>query len=56
MQLKEKCIYYNPIQEGYYLVLASDKEMFYGRRGEYVKTSVLEDWINQDGSGVKFKI
>lgn len=55
MKLKEKCIYYNPIQEGYYLVL-SISDMIYGRRGDYVKTSALEDWINQDGPGVKFKI
>jgi hypothetical protein len=56
MNLKEKCVYYNPIQEGYYLVLSIDKEMIYGRRGEYVNTSNLEDWINQDGPGVSFKI
>jgi hypothetical protein len=55
MALKEKCIYYNPIQEGYYLVL-SISDMIYGRRGVYVKTSNLEDWINQDGSGLRFKI
>ena len=53
--LKEKCIYYNPIQEGYYLVL-SKSDMIYGRRGDYVKTSNLEDWINQDGPGIRFKI
>lgn len=56
MNLKEKCVYYNPIQEGYYLVLSIDKEMIYGRRGEYVNTSNLEDWINQDGPEVSFKI
>ena len=55
MKLKEKCIYYNPIQEGYYLVL-SISDMIYGRRGDYVKTSNLEDWINQDGPGLGFKI
>lgn len=53
--LKEKCIYYNPIQEGYYLVL-SISDMIYGRRGDFVKTSALEDWINQDGPGLGFKI
>lgn len=56
MKLKEKCIYYNPIQEGYYLVFSVDKEMIYGRRGEYVNTSNLEAWINQNGPGVSFKI
>lgn len=55
MKLKEKCIYYNPIQEGYYLVL-SISDMIYGRRGDFVHTSNLEDWIEQDGPGVKFKI
>lgn len=54
--LKEKCIYYNPIQEGYYLVLSVGKDMIYGRRGDFVKTSNLEDWVNQDGPGVNFKI
>lgn len=56
MKLKEKCIYYNPIQECYYLVLAIDDKMVYGRRGDFAKTSNLEDWINQDGPGVGFKI
>lgn len=55
MKLKEKCIYYNPIQEGYYLVL-SISDMIYGRSGDYVKTSTLENWINQNGPGVRFKI
>lgn len=55
MNLKEKCIYYNPIQEGYYLVL-SIEGMVYGRRGDFVSTSNLEDWINQDGPGLRFKI
>ena len=55
MKLKEKCIYYNPIQEGYYLVL-SVGDMIYGRRGDLIKTSNLEDWINQDGPGIRFKI
>ena len=55
MKLKEKCIYYNPIQEGYYLVL-SISDMIYGRRGDFVHTSILEDWINQKGPGISFKI
>ena len=55
MKLKEKCIYYNPIQEGYYLVL-SISDMIYGRRGDYVHISNFEDWINQDGPGISFKI
>lgn len=56
MNIKEKCIYYNPVQEGYYLVLSIDDEMIYGRRGDFAKTSNLEDWINQDGPGLRFKI
>ena len=55
MKLKEKCIYYNPMQEGYYLVL-SISDMIYGRRGDFVRTSSIENWINQDGPGVVFKI
>jgi hypothetical protein len=30
--------------------------MIYGRRGDFVKTSNLENWINQDGPGLRFKI
>ena len=56
MKLKEKCIYYNPIQEGYYLVLTIDDKMIYGRTGGYIKASSLEEWLNQDGPGIKFKI
>jgi hypothetical protein len=54
--LKEKCIYYNPLREGYYLVTSIDNETIYGRRGDYVNTSNLEDWINQAGPGIRFKI
>lgn len=54
--IKEKWLYYNPIQKGYYLVLSADKEMIYGIRGVYTTTSQLEDWINQDGSDICFKI
>jgi hypothetical protein len=54
--LKEKCIYYNPVQEGYYLVLSIGEDLVYGRRGDFEKTSNLEDWINQDGPGIRFKI
>lgn len=56
MKLKEKCIYYNPIQKGYYLTYSIDKEMVYGRRGIYLETSNMEDWINRDGPGLVFKI
>lgn len=55
MKLKEKCIYYNPIQEGYYLVL-SKSDMVYGRSGDFAKSSNLENWIHQAGPGLKFKI
>lgn len=56
MLIKEKWLYYNPVQKGYYLVMATDKEMIYGIRGVYTTTSQLEDWINQDGSDICFKI
>lgn len=56
MNIKEKCIYYNPVQEGYYLVIRIYDKMIYGRRGNFVHTSNLEDWVNQDGPGVVFKI
>lgn len=54
--IKEKCLYYNPIQKGYYLVMSKDEEMIYGLRGIYTTTFQLEDWINQDGSDICFKI
>jgi hypothetical protein len=54
--IKEKWLYYNPIQKGYYLVLSTDNEMIYGIRGIYTTASQLEDWINQDGSDICFKI
>ena len=56
MKIKEKCIYYNPVKEGYYLVLSIDNKMIYGRTGGYSKASNLEEWISQDGPGIKFKI
>lgn len=56
MKLKEKCIYYNPVQGGYYLALVVDNEMVYGRTGDFAKTSFLEDWINQNRHGLSFKI
>lgn len=54
--IKEKCLYYNPVQKGYYLVMSKDEEMIYGLRGVYTTTSQLEDWINQDDSDICFKI
>lgn len=54
--IKEKWLYYNPIQKGYYLVMSTDNEMIYGIRGVYTTTSKLEDWINQDGSDICFKV
>lgn len=56
MKLKEKCIYYNPVQEGYYLVLSIGDDYIFGRRGDFVHTSNLENLINQDGPGVVFKV
>ena len=55
MELKEKCIYYNPSKEGYYLVLLIS-DMVYGRYGDMVNPSYLDSYINQDGTGLRFKI
>ena len=55
MELKEKCIYYNPSKGGYYLVL-SISDMIYGRCGDMINSTNLERWINQDGTGLRFKI
>ena len=56
MLIKEKWLYYNPIQKGYYLVMSTDEKMVYGIRGVYITTSQLEDWINQDEPDICFKI
>ena len=56
MLIKEKWLYYNPVQKGYYLAISTDKEMIYGIRGIYATASQLENWINQDGSDICFKI
>ena len=55
MQLKEKCIYYNPSKEGYYLVL-SISDMIYGRYGDMATPNYLDSYLNQDGTGLRFKI
>lgn len=53
--LKEKCIYYNPSSRNYYLVL-SVSDMIYGRTGDLTNPTMLENWIQQDGTGLRFKI
>ena len=55
MKLKEKCIYYNPIKGGYYLVL-SVSSMIFGRYGEMETPNYLDRYMNQDGTGLRFKI
>ena len=55
MNLKEKCIYYNPSKAGYYLVL-SISDMIYGRTGDLANPSYLDVYMNQDGPGLRFKI
>ena len=55
MTLKEKCIYYNPRKDAYYLVL-SVSDMIYGRYGDMVNPSYLDTYMHQDGTGLKFKI
>lgn len=52
--LKEKCIYYNPKNKGYYLVL-DIKDMIYGRYGEMESPNYLELYMNQE-AGLRFKI
>ena len=55
MKLKEKCIYYNSSKGSYYLVL-SVSDMIYGRYGEMENPNYLDSYMNQDGTGLKFKI
>ena len=55
MKLKERCIYYNPTREGYYLVL-SISNMVYGRYGKMFNPTFLDTYLNQNGTGVKIKI
>ena len=55
MKLKEKCIYYNSSKGSYYLVL-SVSDMIYGRYGEMENPNCLDTYMNQDGTGLKFKI
>lgn len=56
MKIKERCIYYNPVKDGYYLVLSADSEMIYGRYGEMENPSYLDSYLHQDGTGLRFKI
>lgn len=56
MKIKERCIYYNPVKDGYYLVLSADSKMIYGRYGEMENPSYLDSYMNQDGTGLRFKI
>lgn len=55
MKLKEKCIYYNTSKGGYYLVLAVS-DMIYGRYGNIVSPNYLDVYMNQDVTGLIFKI
>ena len=55
MKLKEKCIYYNSSKGSCYLVL-SGSDMIYGRYGEMENPNYLDSYMNQDGTGLKFKI
>ena len=55
MELKEKCIYYNPSKDGYYLVL-SISNMIYGRYGNMENPNYLDSYMNQGGTGLRFKI
>lgn len=53
--LKEKCIYYNSVKGGYYLVL-SVSNMIYGRYGDILNPSYLDACMYTDRTGLKFKI
>lgn len=55
MELKEKCIYYNPKKQCYYLVLHIS-DMIYGRCGDILNPNVWDIVMNQDGTGLRFKI
>ena len=55
MKLKEKCIYYNSSKGSYYLVL-SVSDMVYGRYGEMAKPNYMDSYMNQDSTGLRFKI
>ena len=55
MKLKEKCIYYNRTKGCYYLVLTVS-DMIYGRCGEILNPSYLDNYMHQDGTGLRFKI
>ena len=55
MNLKEKCLYWNPVKNGYYLVLEISN-MVYGRYGDMNNPSYLDKYMNQDGTGLSFKI
>lgn len=55
MKIKEKCIYYNRTKCCYYLVLCVS-DMIYGRYGEMLNPSYLDNYMHQDGTGLRFKI
>ncbi len=54
--LKEKCIYYNPKKDGYYLVLSIDDKMIYGRTSDLGKPAFLDAYMNPVNDDLKFKI
>lgn len=53
--LKEKCIYYNPAKDAFYLVL-SVSDMVYGRYGDIEKPSYLDAYMYQGHTDLRFKI
>lgn len=55
MEIKEKCIYYNPSKGSYFLVL-SISDMIYGRYGEMQNPNYLDAYMNQNSIGLKFQI
>lgn len=55
MEIKAKCIYYNPSKGSYFLVL-SVSDMVYGRYGEMQNPNYLDAYMNQNSIGLKFQI
>lgn len=55
MNMKEKCIYYNPKKDYYYIVL-SISDMIYGRRGYSEEPGFLKYSTSNTSAGLRFKV
>ena len=56
MKIKEKCVYYNPKKDGYYLVLSIDNKMIYGRTSSFRNPGYLDAYMHQINGDIMFKI